>query len=109
VPWQDRLRRWAAAYRRLALRHPHLVLAIVGDPESVSIAERVAVPELVAALERAGLARADVDAGAGLTVDYVNGFVLGEVAIPGGDEPAFQRGLDIIVAGLEQLATDRSR
>jgi hypothetical protein len=37
------------------------------------------------------------------TVDYVNGFVLGEVAMAGHGDAAFERGLDIIVAGLERL------
>jgi AcrR family transcriptional regulator len=109
APWQERLRRWARDYRALARRHPNLVLEVVGDPEAVALAARHTDRSLHAAVRASGLPPSDVAAGAGLTVDYVNGFVLGEIAIPGGAEGAFERGLDIIVAGLERLASAPSR
>jgi AcrR family transcriptional regulator len=108
APWPERLRRWARAYRALALRHPNLVLEVVGDPEAVALAARHTDRSLQAAVRASGLPPGDVAAGTALTVDYVNGFVLGEVAIPGGAEGAFERGLDIIVAGLERLAEEAS-
>lgn len=103
--WQQQLRTWARTYRGLALRHPKLVLAVVGDPQAVAVAAGHAGPSLQAAIAAAGLSPADVTAAADLTVDYVNGFVLGEVAMPDHGDAAFERGLDIIVAGLERLTS----
>jgi TetR/AcrR family transcriptional regulator, tetracycline repressor protein len=106
--WQEQMRRWAGAYRALALQHPNLVLEIVADPEAVATAARLADRSLHSAIKASGLPPRYQAAGADVIVDYVNGFVLGEVAIPGGAEEAFERGLDIIVAGLERLAADAS-
>jgi TetR/AcrR family tetracycline transcriptional repressor len=104
--WQERVRGWARAYRALALRHPNLVLEIVSDPEAVATAMQHTDQSLHAAIAASGLPSRYEAAGADVTVDYVNGFVLGEVGISEGAGEAFERGLDIIMAGLEHLAAD---
>jgi TetR/AcrR family tetracycline transcriptional repressor len=79
-PWPDRVRRWADTYRSVAQAHPNLVLRIVSDPGAVAVAAVLANEALYAALDDAGLAPGDVVRAADLVVDYVNGYVLGQVA-----------------------------
>ena len=94
--WQAQLRTWAEAYRALALKHPNLVLRIVGDPAAAAIAAH-----------RAGrpLASRGDDRAMGVLADYVNGFVLGEAS--GAMDRAtadaqFAFGVDVILAGLSR-------
>ena len=98
--WQAQLRAWAEAYRALALKHPNLVLRIVGDPQAAAIAAHHAGQPLTSPGD---------DRAMGVLTDYVNGFVLGEAsgAMTHADQ-SFAFGLDVILAGLSQRRrTDR--
>lgn len=76
--WKPRVRRWAQAYRAVARAHPNLVLEIVAHPEAVAVAAAGANESLYEALEAGGLPPRSIVLGAGVIVDYVNGFVLAE-------------------------------
>jgi TetR/AcrR family transcriptional regulator, tetracycline repressor protein len=98
------VRAWARAYKQLALTHPGLVLQIVSDPQAVAIAAMHVNEPLVAALKKAGLAPTAVVAAINVSVDYVHGAVL-----PAAARPTFERGIDIIVAGLGALLSAGTR
>jgi TetR/AcrR family transcriptional regulator, tetracycline repressor protein len=81
-PWDERVRQWASAYRAMAEAHPNLVLRIVADPAAVAVAAVRINETLYAALDAAGLAPSEIRHGAGLIVDYVNGYTLAFAAGP---------------------------
>lgn len=81
-PWQQRVRRWADAYRAVGRAHPNLVLRIVADPGAVAVAAVRVNETLYAALEASGLLPAHVAAAGDVVVDFVNGYVLAEASGP---------------------------
>jgi AcrR family transcriptional regulator len=90
--WQERVERWANAYRAVALAHPNLVLQVVSDVEAVGAAAVRANEELYAALEAGGLSPDAIVQGAGVLVDFINGFSLGAAAasVPEGKDTVGQ-------------------
>lgn len=103
--WPQRVRAWATAYRRLALAHPNLVLELVANVDALLAAVPVANEALEEALKASGLQPAQVQMAAYMVVDYVNGLVLGEVAIAeeARESRSFDFALDVIIAGLQSL------
>lgn len=121
--WDDRVRAWAAAYRRLAVRHPNLVLQIVSDAAAVSTAMLLISEPLYRALSDASLAPVSIVQAAGSVVDYVNGFALAEAshsqtvgqeqtllariqAEPGDRLPTLRRVHEAVADNAEQLTFD---
>ena len=112
--WDDQVRAWALAYREVVAAHPALVLTIVTDTDAVRVAAEAATLALVTALARAGLDDADVEVGADVVVDYVNGAVLACAPGPDGSPPdaaleahlatAFAAGLEVVLDGLRVRA-----
>ena len=84
MPWQERVRAYAHAYRDVVRSHPNLALQIVSDAAAVSEAVLSGAEPLYGALEEAGLAPAMVVRAADSLVDFVHGFVLGEASNPSG-------------------------
>jgi AcrR family transcriptional regulator len=114
-PWKTRVRQWARSYRAVVVAHPNLILQIVSRPDAVAVAASHANESLHDALRRSGLRAADVVRSGYVVVDYVNGSVLPTAggATAGGELPtdvadeldaAFEFGLRVIIAGLENLA-----
>ena len=85
MPWQERVRAYAHAYRNVVRSHPNLALEIVSDAAAVSEAVLSGAEPLYGALEEAGLSPAMVVRAADSLVDFVHGFVLGEASNPSGD------------------------
>ena len=105
--WDERVRVWAHSYRRLAIAHQGLILNVLGDPAAVAIAAGRANQPLSEALADAGMAPAAVEASIIALADYVHGAVLPMAAYPGQAhdfDPAFEAGLDIILAGIAHAA-----
>ncbi|MEA2705134.1 MAG: TetR/AcrR family transcriptional regulator, tetracycline repressor protein [Actinomycetota bacterium] len=124
--WPTRVRQWARAYRAVVVAHPHLVLRIVTSPDAVAVAAGETNGALYRSLQLSGLGPADIERGAGVIVDYVNGAVLAKATPPSAGEPAdrepagrepaeretadreldevlddvFEFGLDVVIAGL---------
>ena len=84
LPWQERVRAYAQAYRDVVLSHPNLALEIVSDAAAVSEAVLSGAEPLYGALEEAGLPPAKIVRAADSLVDFVHGFVLGEASNPSG-------------------------
>jgi TetR/AcrR family transcriptional regulator, tetracycline repressor protein len=108
--WPTRVRQWARAYRAVVEAHPNLVLRIVTSPAAVAVAAGEANAALYRALQVSGLRPVDVQRGADVIVDYVNGSVLatagGEAADRGLSEAlddVFEFGLDVVIIGLVHL------
>jgi AcrR family transcriptional regulator len=101
--WQRRVQTWARTYRRLALEHPNLVIEIVANTDAVMVAVPIANEALEAALRASGLDAEAVEMAVYLIVDYVNGLVLGEVAMRQREEESasFEFALSVIISGLE--------
>ncbi|MBA2489182.1 MAG: TetR family transcriptional regulator [Chloroflexi bacterium] len=113
--WPERVRAWARSYRAIALAHPGLVLAILGDTEAVAIAVRQTAGPLLASLSDAGLGPEGIATGVDVIVDYTHGSLLATTRVPddwalrttmpGVDgawlEAAYERGLEVVIAGLE--------
>lgn len=122
APWPDRVRAFARAYRALARAHPNLILHLVSNVEAAAAATLEASEALFDALSASGLPPKRVVHAADLVVDFVNGFVLGEVArplgrpddrtelldrlcrLPAGALPAMRRVYDRLSA--EEMAAD---
>jgi TetR/AcrR family transcriptional regulator, tetracycline repressor protein len=85
MPWQERVRAYAHAYRDVVRSHPNLALQIVSDAAAVSEAVLSGAEPLYGALEEAGLSPAMVVRAADSLVDFVHGFVLGEASNPSGE------------------------
>ncbi len=108
--WPTRVRLWARAYRGVVEGHPNLVLRIVTSPAAVAVAAGEANAALYRALQVSGLRPVDVERGADVIIDYVNGSVLatagGEAAERGLSEAlddVFEFGLDVLIVGLVHL------
>lgn len=93
LPWQERVRAYAHAYRDVARSHPNLALQIVSDAAAVSEAVLSGADPLYGALEDAGLPPARIVRAADSLVDFVHGFVLGEASNPSG---AFDVGSELL-------------
>src|SRR5918997_2014579 len=74
MPWQERVRAYAHAYRNVVRSHPNLALEIVSDAAAVSEAVLSGAEPLYGALEEAGLSPAMVGRAADSLVDFVHGF-----------------------------------
>ena len=103
--WQEQVRAWAFAYRRLVLAHPGLVVSFLADEEAVTIGASHVNPAIESALRHAGLRGRPLNAAIGLTVDYVHGACLplasGAIAASEHFEREFSEAVDLIVAGVE--------
>ncbi len=84
LPWQERVRAYAHAYRDVVRSHPNLALEIVSDAAAVSEAVLLGAEPLYGALEDAGLPPATIVQAADSLVDFVHGFALGEASSPTG-------------------------
>ena len=111
--WPTRVRHWARAYRAVVEAHPSLVVRIVTSPDAVSVAAGEANAALHRALALSRLRPADVERGANVVVDYVNGAVLATAAgqlldddLRQALDDAFEFGLDVVIAGLVHLVPD---
>jgi TetR/AcrR family tetracycline transcriptional repressor len=85
LPWQERVRTYARAYRNVVRSHPNLALRIVSDAATVSEAVLSGSEPLYGALEEAGLPPARIVQAADTVVDFVHGFALGEASNPSGE------------------------
>jgi TetR/AcrR family transcriptional regulator, tetracycline repressor protein len=85
LPWQERVRAYACAYREVVRSHPNLALQIVSDAAAVSEAVLSGAEPLYGALEEAGLPPAMIVRAADSLVDFVHGFSLGEASNPSGE------------------------
>jgi TetR/AcrR family tetracycline transcriptional repressor len=85
LPWQERVRAYAHAYRGIVRSHPNLALQLVSDAAAVSDAVLSGAEPLYEALEEAGLPPAMIVRTADSLVDFVHGFVLGEASNPSGE------------------------
>ncbi len=85
LPWQERVRAYARAYRGVVLSHPNLTLEIISDAAAVSEAVLLGAEPLYGALEDAGLPPAKIVRAADSVVDFVHGFALGEASNPSGE------------------------
>jgi AcrR family transcriptional regulator len=85
LPWQERVRAYAHAYRGIVRSHPALALQIVSDAAAVSDAVLLGGEPLYEALEEAGLPLAMIVRAADSLVDFVHGFALGEASNPSGE------------------------
>ena len=85
LPWQERVRAYARAYRGVVLSHPNLALRIVSDAAAVSEAMLLGAEPLYGALEDTGLSPARIVRAADSVVDFVHGFALGEASNPYGE------------------------
>jgi hypothetical protein len=84
MPWQERVRAYAHAYRDVVRSHPNPALRIVSDA-AVSEAVLPDAEPLYGALEGAGLSPAMVVRAADSVVDFVHGVALGEASNPSGE------------------------
>lgn len=110
--WAAMVRVWVHAYHELTHSHPNLVLQIVSDPAAVSRAGELINAPLRRALAQAGLEPDQAEACAGMFVDFVNGYALGESghAQPGTAHPVsttgFDVGLDVMLLGVQAMAAE---
>jgi AcrR family transcriptional regulator len=125
VDWADWVRQFARTYRRVALEHPHVFRLVALRPLTTAPALRP-VEMALQVLRRAGFDGRHALAAFQTLANYTSGFALEEIAAAGGEgspamatldpaefprlrelvhrpmkrDVAFERGLDIIVAGL---------
>jgi TetR/AcrR family tetracycline transcriptional repressor len=85
LPWQERVRAYAHAYRDVVRSHPNLTLRIVSDAAAVSEAVLLGGEPLYGALEDSGLPPTKIVRAADSLVDFVHGFALGEASNPSGE------------------------
>lgn len=111
APWADEVRRWAIAWWRIVVRHRDLVAASLVDPVIAAGGIPAAEP-LADAVHRSGLDPEAATAAVYLVVDFVHGSALSG-GLDRADDRAtelqahFERGLDIVIAGI--AATTRLR
>jgi TetR/AcrR family tetracycline transcriptional repressor len=85
LPWQERVRAYARAYRGVVRSHPNLALEIISDAAAVSEAMLSGGEPLYGALEDAGLPPETIVRAADSVVDFVHGCALGEASNPSGE------------------------
>jgi len=81
VPWQDQLKSAALAYRGALRAHPNLALQVLSDTSAVSDVVVVTVEPFYRALDRAGLPPRQIFESVNTIIDFIHGFMLGEVAV----------------------------
>ncbi|WP_432943259.1 TetR/AcrR family transcriptional regulator [Kribbella sp. CA-253562] len=79
--WQDELKDAARAYRAALRAHPNLALQVLSDPSAVSDVVVVTVEPFYRALDRGGLAPRAIFESVNTIVDFVHGFLLGELSV----------------------------
>jgi AcrR family transcriptional regulator len=116
--WQDDLRRGAASYRAMALRHPRafpaLALASSSDPGL-----RAHVRRIVDGLKEGGFDEPTARELFSVVDSFGSGFLLMELSEPEEpaeddpleplDEAAYWRGFELIIAGAEAMLAPRPR
>jgi TetR/AcrR family transcriptional regulator, tetracycline repressor protein len=117
--WQERVRRWACAFRDVARAHSKLVPHLAWYPEAAAEATLESTEELYGAFETAGMSPREIVGAVGVVVDYLNGFALAEAsgalgepdeqqemldARPRGELPVMRRMLEALSG--EDLGTD---
>jgi TetR/AcrR family tetracycline transcriptional repressor len=81
VSWQEELKDAARAYRAALQAHPNLALQVLSDPSAVSDVVVVTVEPFYRALDRGGLAPRAIFESVNTLVDFVHGFLLGELSV----------------------------
>jgi AcrR family transcriptional regulator len=79
--WQEELKDAARAYRAALRAHPNLALQVLSDPSAVSDVVVVTVEPFYRALDRGGLAPRAIFESVNTLVDFVHGFLLGELSV----------------------------
>lgn len=81
LSWQEELKDAARAYRAALQAHPNLALQVLSDPSAVSDVVVVTVEPFYRALDRGGLAPRGIFESVNTLVDFVHGFLLGELSV----------------------------
>jgi TetR/AcrR family tetracycline transcriptional repressor len=81
LSWQEELKDAARAYRAALQAHPNLALQVLSDPSAVSDVVVVTVEPFYRALDRGGLAPRAIFESVNTIVDFVHGFLLGELSV----------------------------
>ncbi|GAB2558776.1 TetR/AcrR family transcriptional regulator C-terminal domain-containing protein [Kribbella endophytica] len=81
LSWQEELKDAARAYRAALQAHPNLALQVLSDPSAVSDVVVVTVEPFYRALDRGGLAPRAIFESVNTLVDFVHGFLLGELSV----------------------------
>nr|WP_202869285.1 TetR/AcrR family transcriptional regulator C-terminal domain-containing protein [Kribbella antibiotica] len=81
VGWQEQVKEAARAYRNALRAHPNLALQILSDTAAVSAVVVVTVEPFYRALDRGGLPARKIVEAVNTLVDFIHGFLLGEVAV----------------------------
>ncbi|MFB6723587.1 TetR/AcrR family transcriptional regulator [Kribbella sp. NPDC056345] len=81
VGWQEQLKDAARAYRNALRAHPNLALQILSDTSAVSAVVVATVEPFYRALDRGGLPARQIVEAVNTLVDFIHGFLLGEVAV----------------------------
>jgi TetR/AcrR family tetracycline transcriptional repressor len=81
VEWQDQVKDAARAYRNALRAHPNLALQILSDTTAVSAVVVVTVEPFYRALDRGGLPARKIVEAVNTLIDFIHGFLLGEVAV----------------------------
>ncbi len=81
LSWQEELKDAARAYRAALQAHPNLALQVLSDPSAVSDVVVVTVEPFYRALDRGGLGPRAIFESVNTLVDFVHGFLLGELSV----------------------------
>ncbi|GAA1541098.1 TetR/AcrR family transcriptional regulator C-terminal domain-containing protein [Kribbella lupini] len=81
LSWQEELKDAARAYRAALQAHPNLALQVLSDPSAVSDVVVVTVEPFYRALDRGGLEPRAIFESVNTLVDFVHGFLLGELSV----------------------------
>ncbi|GAB3827776.1 TetR/AcrR family transcriptional regulator C-terminal domain-containing protein [Kribbella italica] len=81
LSWQEELKDAARAYRAALQAHPNLALQVLSDPSAVSDVVVVTVEPFYRALDRGGLTPRAIFESVNTLVDFVHGFLLGELSV----------------------------
>jgi AcrR family transcriptional regulator len=105
LPWDARVRLWAAAYRALVVAHRALAYEAMRTPATIELAAADGTRPLVDAIAGSGVGERDACDIADLIVDYIHGHAL-SVAEEDTESPpaAFTRSIDTIVEGIRARA-----
>jgi TetR/AcrR family tetracycline transcriptional repressor len=94
--WQERVRRWARAFRDVARAHSKLVPHLASYPEAAAEATLESTEELYGAFETAGMSPRAIVGAVGVVVDYLNGFALAEASGALGEPDEQQEMLEML-------------